>query len=36
MRTTVAVPITDAAYDLAEGVLWDDRAGLIRWVEPDS
>lgn len=33
MRTTVAVPITDAAYDLAEGVLWDDRAGLIRWVD---
>ena len=33
MRTTVAVPITDAAYDLAEGVLWDDRAGLVRWVD---
>lgn len=33
MRTIVAVPITDAAYELAEGVLWDDRAGLIRWVD---
>ena len=33
MRTTVAVPITDAAYELAEGVLWDDRAGLVRWVD---
>ena len=33
MRTTVAVPITDAAYDLAEGVIWDDRAGLVRWVD---
>jgi sugar lactone lactonase YvrE len=33
MRTTVAVPITDAAYELAEGVLWDDRVGLVRWVD---
>ena len=33
MRTIVAVPITDAAYDLAEGVIWDDRAGVVRWVD---
>jgi len=24
---------TDAIYDLAEGVIWDDRAGLLRWVD---
>jgi sugar lactone lactonase YvrE len=24
---------TAAIYDLAEGVIWDDRAGLVRWVD---
>jgi len=28
-----ARPATDAEYELAEGVLWDDRAGLVRWVD---
>lgn len=25
--------ITGPDYDLAEGVIWDDRAGLLRWVD---
>lgn len=24
---------TDPIFDLAEGILWDDRAGLVRWVD---
>ncbi len=28
-----AVAATDEGYDLAEGVIWDDRAGLVRWVD---
>ncbi|MCU1416669.1 MAG: hypothetical protein JWP32_843 [Schumannella sp.] len=24
---------TEPLYDLAEGILWDDRAGLVRWVD---
>jgi sugar lactone lactonase YvrE len=28
-----AVPATLAEFDLAEGVLWDDRAALVRWVD---
>jgi sugar lactone lactonase YvrE len=24
---------TDAIFDLAEGILWDDRAGVVRWVD---
>jgi sugar lactone lactonase YvrE len=28
-----AVAATDAVYELAEGVVWDDRAQLIRWVD---
>src|SRR6478735_2390566 len=24
---------TSASYDLAEGILWDDRASLVRWVD---
>lgn len=31
--TLRAVPATDAAYELAEGVIWDDRAELVRWVD---
>ncbi|MEO8263725.1 MAG: SMP-30/gluconolactonase/LRE family protein [Pseudolysinimonas sp.] len=27
------IAATDAVYDLAEGVLWDDHAGLVRWVD---
>ena len=30
LRGTEATP---ERYDLAEGVLWDDRAGLVRWVD---
>ena len=26
-------PATAATFDLAEGVMWDDRAGLVRWVD---
>jgi sugar lactone lactonase YvrE len=28
-----ATAATDAAYNLAEGILWDDRANLVRWVD---
>ena len=27
------IEATPERYDLAEGVLWDDRAGLVRWVD---
>ncbi|MEP6481726.1 MAG: SMP-30/gluconolactonase/LRE family protein [Rhodoglobus sp.] len=27
------LPATAAEYDLAEGILWDDRAGRVRWVD---
>jgi sugar lactone lactonase YvrE len=30
---TISAVATDAAYELAEGVLWDDRADLVRWVD---
>lgn len=33
MATYRATAATDAAYELAEGILWDDRAGLVRWVD---
>ena len=33
MTAYQATPATEAAYDLAEGILWDDRAGLVRWVD---
>src|SRR6478735_2922020 len=33
MTTFTAQQATDAAFDLAEGVLWDDRASLVRWVD---
>lgn len=33
MVSYVGIPATDAEYDLAEGILWDDRAGLVRWVD---
>jgi sugar lactone lactonase YvrE len=26
-------PATAATFDLAEGIVWDDRAGLVRWVD---
>ena len=28
-----AVAATDATFDLAEGIVWDDRASLVRWVD---
>jgi sugar lactone lactonase YvrE len=28
-----AVAATDATFDLAEGIIWDDRASLVRWVD---
>ena len=31
--TQEASPATDPVYDLAEGVIWDDRAGRVRWVD---
>lgn len=31
--TTRADAGTPAEYELAEGILWDDRAGLVRWVD---
>jgi sugar lactone lactonase YvrE len=27
------IAATDAIFDLAEGVIWDDRASLVRWVD---
>lgn len=33
MTTPTGIPATDAAFELAEGVLWDDRHGLVRWVD---
>ncbi|MFZ4079405.1 MAG: SMP-30/gluconolactonase/LRE family protein, partial [Microbacteriaceae bacterium] len=26
-------PATAATFDLAEGIVWDDRAGLVQWVD---
>lgn len=28
-----AMPATDAVHELAEGIVWDDRADLVRWVD---
>jgi sugar lactone lactonase YvrE len=28
-----ATPVTDPAFNLAEGILWDDRAQRVRWVD---
>jgi len=33
MTTFTAAQATDAAFELAEGVLWDDRTSLVRWVD---
>ena len=33
MSTFHAEPATDAEYELPEGILWDDRAALVRWVD---
>lgn len=33
MAEYVGVPATSPEFDLAEGVLWDDLAGLVRWVD---
>ena len=33
MSTFRAEPATDAEYELSEGILWDDRAARIRWVD---
>lgn len=33
MNTYEATAATDAAYNLAEGILWDDRTNLVRWVD---
>jgi len=33
MNFTAALPATEATFDLSEGVIWDDRAELVRWVD---
>lgn len=33
MTTYRGVAATDPVFDLAEGILWDDRAELVRWVD---
>ncbi|WP_457099068.1 SMP-30/gluconolactonase/LRE family protein [Microbacterium sp. P5_E9] len=33
MTTFTAEQATDAEFDLAEGIIWDDRASLVRWVD---
>ncbi|OUM41715.1 SMP-30/gluconolactonase/LRE family protein [Arthrobacter sedimenti] len=33
MESFTATAATAAEYNLAEGILWDDRAGLARWVD---
>lgn len=33
MTSITASAATPAEYQLAEGILWDDRAGLVRWVD---
>ena len=33
MTEFTAAQATDAEFDLAEGILWDDRARLVRWVD---
>ncbi len=33
MAEYIGVAATDGDYELAEGVLWDDRAQLVRWVD---
>ena len=33
MSTFHAEPATDAEYELSEGILWDDRAARVRWVD---
>jgi sugar lactone lactonase YvrE len=33
MTTFIASAATEAVFDLAEGIIWDDRAGLVRWVD---
>ena len=30
---TASPAATTAQFELAEGILWDDRAGLVRWVD---
>ena len=33
MRSSTATAATDAVYELAEGIVWDDRAARVRWVD---
>jgi sugar lactone lactonase YvrE len=33
MTVVAASPATEAHYELAEGILWDDRADVVRWVD---
>lgn len=33
MTSITAAAATPARFELAEGILWDDRAGLVRWVD---
>lgn len=33
MIERIGIPATDPVYELAEGVLWDDRGELVRWVD---
>ncbi len=32
MKTFTASAATPPGYELAEGVIWDDTHGLVRWV----
>lgn len=32
-KTYAGVHATDAVYELAEGIIWDDREQLVRWVD---
>lgn len=36
MTSITAVAATEPLYDLGEGILWDDRAGRVRWVDITS
>src|SRR6187431_1837718 len=33
MTQFIAAQATDAEFDLAEGIIWDDRASLVRWID---
>jgi len=33
MTIYTGIPATNAEHELAEGIVWDDRVGLVRWVD---